>query len=71
MIYIFFFDLARSIGIKSSLRFILIDQVISMLESCHMILHEFRYQKTELYKEMTLKVSVFLVYIVFAVRWIL
>ena len=30
--YIFFFELARFIGIKSFLRFILIDQVISMLE---------------------------------------
>ena len=32
IMYIFFFDLARFIGTKSSLRFILIDQVISKLE---------------------------------------
>ena len=32
IMYIFLFELARFIGIESSLRFILIDQVISMLE---------------------------------------
>ena len=32
IMYIFFFELARFIGIKSSLRFILKDHVISMLE---------------------------------------
>ena len=45
IMYIFFFELARFIGIKSSLRFILIDQVISMLEYCHMIPHKIRNQK--------------------------
>ena len=71
IMYIFLFELARFIGIESSLRFILIDQVISMLEQCHMILHKFRYQKNGLLcKEIILKVKVsfFLAHIVFAVQ---
>ena len=67
--YIFLFELARFIGIESSLRFSLIDQVISILEQCHMILHKFRYQKNGLLcKEIILKVSIFLAHIVFAVQ---
>ena len=69
ILYIFFLELARFIGIKKFLEIYSYRSGDSMLESCHMILHKFRYHKNGLLnKEMVLKVSVFVVYIAPAVQ---